>query len=243
MDVALQAGPVVAVAAAVGLLVAVGTRVSNRVDITRARLQAAGADRVAAPPGLAQVLRVIVLSWLFYLVVFHSLSNTPLDVPMFFGVHQRFWQQPNAVAFLLAGLGLHKLLSKLSRRLRVPGTTQTLVAATVAIVLVATQIQASFPSHDQSQNECVGKFLLLCTGFPLFLFVPCFFWRWYCLSRHTRILPRSYVERFGRATLAAAQNNSIIITADDLKWGSLQYLQHCEGVRCVMVAWGVMHSA
>ena len=51
----------------------------------------------------------------------------------------------------------------------------------------------------------------------------------------------SYVERFGRATLNALPNNSLIITADDLKWGSLQYVQHCEGFRCD--TWGVSNPA
>lgn len=29
----------------------------------------------------------------FYMVVFHCLSNLPLDKPLYFGVHMRFWMQ------------------------------------------------------------------------------------------------------------------------------------------------------
>lgn len=43
----------------------------------------------------------------FYLVVFHWLSNMPLDNPLLFGIHARFWMQPNIIVFVFCGLGLH----------------------------------------------------------------------------------------------------------------------------------------
>jgi hypothetical protein len=41
-----------------------------------------------------------------YLCVFHTLSNMPLHDALLFGVHARFWMQPNALMFLLAGITL-----------------------------------------------------------------------------------------------------------------------------------------
>ena len=48
----------------------------------------------------------VVICLVFYIVVFHSLSNLPLTNPLMFGVHQRFWMQPNIIAFVVSGVGL-----------------------------------------------------------------------------------------------------------------------------------------
>ena len=42
-----------------------------------------------------------------YLVVFHWLSNMPLDDPLLFGVHARFWMQPNILVFVFCGVGIY----------------------------------------------------------------------------------------------------------------------------------------
>jgi hypothetical protein len=36
---------------------------------------------------------ILILTLLFYFLVFHSLANLPLDDPLLYGVHQRFWMQ------------------------------------------------------------------------------------------------------------------------------------------------------
>ena len=38
---------------------------------------------------------VYALTYTFYMVIFHSLSNLPLSNKLLFGVHARFWMQPN----------------------------------------------------------------------------------------------------------------------------------------------------
>lgn len=42
-----------------------------------------------------------------YLTVFNWLSNMPLDDPLLFGVHARFWMQPNIVVFIFCGIGIY----------------------------------------------------------------------------------------------------------------------------------------
>lgn len=42
-----------------------------------------------------------------YLFVFHWLSNMPLDDPLLFGVHARFWMQPNILVFVFCGVGIY----------------------------------------------------------------------------------------------------------------------------------------
>jgi len=57
--------------------------------------------------------RIVVVSFLFYLSIFHSLSNLPLDSKLLFGVHQRFWMQANIFCFVFAGVGMTKIGSKI----------------------------------------------------------------------------------------------------------------------------------
>jgi hypothetical protein len=45
--------------------------------------------------------------WVFYTLVWHCIfSNLPLSAPMPFGVHARFWMQPNIVLFILMGVSV-----------------------------------------------------------------------------------------------------------------------------------------
>lgn len=46
-----------------------------------------------------------------YLVVFHWLSNMPLDDPLLFGVHARFWMQPNTLVFVFCGVGIYRAVT------------------------------------------------------------------------------------------------------------------------------------
>ena len=52
---------------------------------------------------------------IFYLIIFHSLSNLPLHQKLLYGVHQRFWMQPHILAFILVGYGLSFLCLVISR--------------------------------------------------------------------------------------------------------------------------------
>lgn len=57
-------------------------------------------EGLSAPTALLVALAV-------YVVVFHLLSNLPLDDPLLFGVHARFWMQPNIVVFVFCGAGVY----------------------------------------------------------------------------------------------------------------------------------------
>jgi hypothetical protein len=56
------------------------------------------------------VEQALLCSLIFYLIVFHSLSNLPLNNPLYFGIHQRFWMHPNILAFIIYGIGMNFLL-------------------------------------------------------------------------------------------------------------------------------------
>lgn len=50
------------------------------------------------------------LAWLFYTLIWHAVfSNLPLSAPMPYGVHARFWMQPNIFLCVFAGVGIAKI--------------------------------------------------------------------------------------------------------------------------------------
>lgn len=53
-----------------------------------------------------RAVAVLALAWIGYLVIWHGLfSNLPLNAPMPFAVHSRFWMQPNIILCVVAGVG------------------------------------------------------------------------------------------------------------------------------------------
>ena len=54
--------------------------------------------------------QIVVALWLFYLITFHSLSNLDLSTPLTYGVHERFWMQPNICTYFFLGIGIAYVL-------------------------------------------------------------------------------------------------------------------------------------
>jgi hypothetical protein len=52
------------------------------------------------------LLSLLLFMYIFYMVVFHFLSNLPIEQALFFGVHIRFWMQPNAICAVFVGVGM-----------------------------------------------------------------------------------------------------------------------------------------
>jgi hypothetical protein len=92
--------------------------------------------------------RLTVVMYLFYMVVFHALANLPLNEGLLYGVHMRFWQQPNVIVFLWIGLGFKTILDGIGRAApRIVG-----VSSSLAVVgLVAVQLARWYDVSDQSE--------------------------------------------------------------------------------------------
>jgi hypothetical protein len=60
--------------------------------------------------GLSVAIWGVVWTFVFYILVFHSLANLPLDSPMPFAVHARFWMQPNIILCIFSGCGVSSLI-------------------------------------------------------------------------------------------------------------------------------------
>lgn len=114
----------------------------------------------AADKARAHVGRLVAVSYAFYMVVFHALANLPLSEGLTYGVHMRFWQQPNVIVFLWFGVGLHSVLNMMTARVRKPS-----VAAVIAwtwrggcLALVAFQLATWFQLCDQSQAWYISNY-------------------------------------------------------------------------------------
>ena len=105
------------------------------------------------PPGILSG-RVIIVSLVSYLAIFHSLSNLPLSNPLLFGVHQRFWMHPNVLCFVLIGVGLDTAARSLVARSR---TLSSRISARVLQVMMVFIPLMTFcgnlEASDQSQNN------------------------------------------------------------------------------------------
>ena len=92
----------------------------------------------------------LVCFFVFYELGFHSLSNLPLDNKLLFGIHARFWMQPNVLLFVWLGIGLVWI----AQQVRVYSLDRvTIVASALSILLVALQLWRWTSMMDQSSNN------------------------------------------------------------------------------------------
>mmetsp|Transcript_12384 Transcript_12384/g.25320 ORF Transcript_12384/g.25320 Transcript_12384/m.25320 type:complete len:783 (-) Transcript_12384:41-2389(-) len=94
----------------------------------------------------AWITLTLVGCWIFYLCVFHSLANLPLSNPLLYGVHQRFWMQPNIFFFIFSGIGSVKLGEMLPKERATAGT------AVLLAVLLAYSVTTNYPKVDLSDD-------------------------------------------------------------------------------------------
>ncbi|GMH58119.1 hypothetical protein TL16_g02541 [Triparma laevis f. inornata] len=105
-------------------------------------------------------LKAALLSTLFfYVVVWNGVfSNLPLNVPMAYAVHSRFWFQPNMLMCMFAGLGFSNVLSK-KPEIGLNGPK----LGTILALVVALFVGLRFKDADRSDadfNSVYGKAML-----------------------------------------------------------------------------------
>ena len=106
----------------------------------RAKKNAGKVDN-SSPIDTSTITWALVSMYAFYQVVFHTLSNMPLKTPLLFGVHARFWMQPNIILFVFLG-----------RALTAASYPSAGIRCTLAVALIALQMGRWWESMDQSQN-------------------------------------------------------------------------------------------
>eukprot|EP00899_Mesostigma_viride_P018025 jgi/Mesvir1/26223/Mv02402-RA.4 len=90
--------------------------------------------------------QAVLLSWAFYVAVFHYLSNISLTWPLLFAVQARFWQQPNITLFLYVGPGVVLLLRQF-------GGSLARGLSTSVWVLLLLRMGFAYRKLDRSQSS------------------------------------------------------------------------------------------
>jgi hypothetical protein len=179
---------------------------------------AATAVQLSSPPGSEVLEReakytfyVLVFTQLFYFIVFHSLSNLPLDNKLLYGIHQRFWMQPNIITFLIAGIGYVELWNRLEMLL-VTATTDS--------------DRAGGPSR--SSKSVMAKVLNVVALMTAASLVICQYRRNVVLSDQS---DATYFRAYATALLGVLPQNATLLINYDQQWTSVRYMQRCEGFR------------
>eukprot|EP00606_Chrysophyceae_sp_TOSAG23-5_P000375 GSChrysophyteH2.ASY1.ANO1.179.1 assembled CDS len=145
---------------------------------------------------------VLLLTQCFYFAIFHTLSNLPLGDKLLFGVHQRFWMQPNVLLFTWVGVGFNEVMrvaSVTTANYHGPSSKKGVAAMmsylslTLGVLLVCAQYRRNIFVSDQSS------------------------------SYHFR--------DYARAILDPLPKNSLLLVNYDMQWTSLRYVSMCEGYR------------
>jgi hypothetical protein len=150
---------------------------------------------------------ILFLTQIFYLCVFHSLSNLPLSDKLLYGVHQRFWMQPNILIFIWIGIGFNSIYFFLQ----------------------------NFVFGSQKQNEDRSSTKTFILGFIQILFLGAAFYltrEQYSMNYDfSNQKNATYFRDYARAILGPLPKNSILLINYDQQWTSTRYLQVCEGYR------------
>ena len=165
--------------------------------------------KVQHSEGSARFGWLLVACWVFYLGVFHGLANMPLDDDVLFLVHARFWQQPSIFVWLLAGIGIARCLA----------VSEGLLAGLTSATHSATRGQhAGRGSLGRARAFLRGA---LCTLALAVALAQCQS-KWLLCDASQR----HGVEMWGRGVLASVSKRAILLSSDDLTWGSVGYGLH-----------------
>jgi hypothetical protein len=117
----------------------------------KGKKKAIKAPAVGPPPIPKNSFGVALMgAYVFYQVGFHSLSNLPLSNPLLFGVHARFWMQPNLIVFAYFGIGIVSLATVVSASF--PSFIKSNISSIVTVVVASLQFGSWFHNMDQSEN-------------------------------------------------------------------------------------------
>lgn len=109
----------------------------------------------------SQFLKTMVISAIFYLLVFHVLANMDLSNRLFYDIQSRFWMAPNIVASLLMGYGI--LYCVRLGSFRIPRFPWAQSLAALCILSIGLQVFLHYKIEDYSKNqvfENVGRSML-----------------------------------------------------------------------------------
>jgi hypothetical protein len=119
--------------------------------------------KTAVVPRKYQLMGVLLLVFSFYTLTWHGiLSNLPLSSPMPYGVHARFWLQPNILICIFIGFGISFIQEKITKIIQI--TEGKLFEVFVIAVVLALVVNLRFPlmnkSNDGNMIQLFGQNIL-----------------------------------------------------------------------------------
>lgn len=156
---------------------------------------------------------------LFYFGIFHSLANLPLSNKLLYGIHQRFWMQPNVLLFIWAGIGYNALFNLFS-----------LVPVQALLRLFGSKKKASSPAQQPIGYAAIVQTVSVVGAMAL---VSAQYLKWHPISNQTGAY---YWKNYASAILEGLPQNSVLLINYDMQWTSVRYLQKCEKFRDDVIA-------
>lgn len=206
--------------------------------------------RTADPSSPSRSLAAVLAgAWVFYVVVWHStLSNLPLDSPMPFGVHARFWMQPNLFLAVFTGVGATMVWDaivpwvfgavagvgarsgpfatsggQVMKNAKGKGTS----AGTSAVVSPALSETKATTAASSTQDRLLWPRRVE-WAFVIGVLATVLHTRFALMDRSTS---GWLMHRYAEATLQSLPPKSLLLSHTDLDWNPMRYLRECQGVR------------
>ena len=101
----------------------------------------------------ASLTMVTLVAFCLYLIVFQALSNLPVTEPLYLQIQTRFWQQPNLIICIWAGLGFGSLAAWVPR-----WKWRDLTIASIAVAIILAEVGVNFRAADQHLNTSAQDF-------------------------------------------------------------------------------------
>jgi len=169
------------------------------------------------------------LTQAFYFGVFHSLSNLPLSNKLLYGVHQRFWMQPNLITFAYGGVGFY-YMARFIEYLCGSSSSSSSSSSAAAAAISKSESKGN-KQRDQGKGGGNGAIVSLWHLIQMIVAVAIVFLQhqnWLFISDQSE---GDHFNRYARALLGPLPKDSILIINYDQQWTSVRYLQNCEGFR------------
>lgn len=98
-------------------------------------------------------LTMLMGNFFWYTLLWHGIfSNLPLSNPMAFGVHARFWMQPNITGCVLLGVLLHNSIAKIAGAFSVTPQVVTALSWPTAMIVIAVVVRAEWKTANRSDS-------------------------------------------------------------------------------------------
>lgn len=99
------------------------------------------------------ILTLLVGNFVWYTLLWHGIfSNLPLSNPMAFGVHARFWMQPNITGCVLLGVLLHCSISKVTTVFSVTPQLAAVLSWPMTVAFIAVIVRTGWMTVNRSDS-------------------------------------------------------------------------------------------